>query len=52
MMMGPSLNPDFYQEYMQLLTELTVKFYHVLAETETDCLGIQRNIANSYNNPK
>lgn len=35
---------------MQLLTELTVKFYRVLAETETDCLGIQRNIANSYNN--
>ena len=47
LMMDPSMNPGFYDEFMTTLTELMVKHYEVLGETESDCLGIGGNIANA-----
>ena len=47
LMMEPYLNAGFYHEFMTTLTELMVKHYEVLGETESDCLGIGGNIANA-----
>lgn len=47
LMMDPYLNPEFYDEFMTTLTELMVRHYEILGETESDCLGIGGNIANA-----
>lgn len=41
------LNQEFYQTYMEKLTELIVENNTALANTDFSCIGIQGNIANS-----
>ncbi|MBS3970549.1 MAG: hypothetical protein KGZ94_10615 [Clostridia bacterium] len=47
LMIDPYVNKDFYEAYMGKMTQLIVKNYECLSETEFDCLGVQGNIANS-----
>jgi hypothetical protein len=47
LMIDPYVNEGFYNAFMEKLTELIVKNYEQLADTEFDCLGMQGNIANS-----
>jgi len=47
LMMDPYINPDFYSEYMEKMTELIIEFNTALASQPFDGIGIQGNIANS-----
>ena len=47
LMMDPYLDPDFYEQYMTKITELTVEFARELALANRDAVGIQGNIANA-----
>lgn len=41
------LNHEFYQAYLEKMTELMVESNEALADTDFKCIGIQGNIANS-----
>jgi uroporphyrinogen decarboxylase len=47
LMMDPYINMDFYQAYMNKLTDLMTEYNGELAKANGDALGIQGNIANS-----
>ena len=47
LLMDAYINKDFYEAYMEKLTELMVEYNHALADTALDCIGLQGNIANS-----
>jgi uroporphyrinogen-III decarboxylase len=47
LLMDAYLNQEFYQAYMEKMTELIVESNNALADTDFKCIGIQGNIANS-----
>ncbi|MTI58078.1 uroporphyrinogen decarboxylase family protein [Geosporobacter ferrireducens] len=47
LLMDAYINRDFYEAYMEKLTELMVEYNRALADTALDCIGLQGNIANS-----
>jgi uroporphyrinogen-III decarboxylase len=47
LLMDAYLNPEFYQAYMEKMTELMVESNNALADTDFKCIGIQGNIANA-----
>jgi len=46
MMVDSLSDEEYYKEYMNLFTDLTVESHTVFAESAFDCVGIQGNIAN------
>jgi len=47
LLMDAYLNQEFYQAYMEKMTELMVESNNALADTDFQCIGIQGNIANA-----
>jgi uroporphyrinogen-III decarboxylase len=47
LLMDAYLNPEFYQAYMEKMTELMVESSNALTDTDFQCIGIQGNIANA-----
>jgi uroporphyrinogen decarboxylase len=47
LLMDAYLNQEFYQVYMEKMTELIVESNIALADTDFKCIGIQGNIANA-----
>lgn len=47
LLMDAYLNQEFYQVYMEKMTELIVESNNALADTDFKCIGIQGNIANA-----
>ncbi|GAF78286.1 unnamed protein product, partial [marine sediment metagenome] len=47
LLMDAYLNQEFYQAYMEKMTELIVESNNALADTDFKCIGIQGNIANA-----
>ncbi|RJQ25187.1 hypothetical protein C4577_06315 [Candidatus Parcubacteria bacterium] len=47
LLMDAYLDRDFYERFMNILTEKQILYNKVLADTEYDCIGIGGNIANS-----
>lgn len=47
LLMDAYLNQEFYQAYMEKMTELIVENNNALADTDFKCIGIQGNIANA-----
>lgn len=47
LLMDAYLNQEFYQAYMEKMTELIVESNNALTDTDFQCIGIQGNIANA-----
>lgn len=47
LMMDAYTEPDFYEAYMQKITDMEIEFNSLLADFSIDAVGIQGNIANS-----
>lgn len=47
LMMDALVNPEFYEAYMEKITELEIEYNTALADFSVDAVGIQGNIANS-----
>jgi uroporphyrinogen decarboxylase len=47
LMMDPLINSEFYETYMNKLTELAIEFNSILAKANRDAIGLEGNIANS-----
>lgn len=47
LMMNAYIEPGFYTEYMETITDVTADHNEILAGSDVDCVGIQGNIANS-----
>lgn len=47
LMMDAYTDPDLYNSYMQMITDMEIEFNSILADQTIDGIGIQGNIANS-----
>lgn len=47
LMLNAYIEPDFYSEYMDMMTIITSDYNEIIAMSDVDCVGIQGNIANA-----